>query len=293
MAFYNKHLELPCGQCLHCRLAKTRDWAIRCVHEAQMHQKNCFVSLTYSDDFLPSDNSINVKHWQNFAKRLRKIKGPFRFLHCGEYGDENKRPHYHACLFGLDFAEDRVVYSQENGHILWTSIQLENIWGVGFATIGPLNFDTAAYCASYITKKVRPPKIHDKNKNQKRIDYEQHSLSLVAKAYQRVDPNTGEITTVKPEYATMSRRPGLGSKWFDKYLTDVYPEDEVVINGKTFRPPKYYDQLLEKKNPMLMEKLKLQRRKKSNEHPEEQTYKRRKVQDTVLKAKIAIKKRKL
>ncbi len=255
-----------------------------------MHEKNCFVSLTYSDDFLPIDNSVNVKHWQNFAKRLRKIKGPFRFLHCGEYGDEKKRPHYHACLFGLDFAEDRVVFTQKDGHILWTSVQLENIWGLGYATIGPLNFDTAAYCAAYTQKKVRGPKIH-KEKNQQRIDYEQQSLSLVAKAYQRVDPNTGEITTVKPEYATMSRRPGLGSKWFAKYQDDVYPDDFVVMKGQKFRPPKYYDQLLEKKNPMLMEKLKTKRKKISNDNPDEQTYKRRQDQDQVLKAKLTQRKK--
>ncbi len=219
--------------------------------------------------------------------------GPFRFLHSGEYGDESKRPHYHACLFGLDFSEDRVVHSQEDGHILWQSPQLEKLWGHGYATIGPLNFDTAAYCASYTQKKVRGPKIHDQNKTQKRIDYETDSLRLVAKAYQRVDTNTGEITTVKPEYATMSRRPGLGSKWFEKYQSDVYPDDFVVMKGKKFRPPKYYDQLLEKKNPILMEKIKQQRRKKSNEHPEEQTYRRRQDTNTVLQAKQKTKNRKI
>jgi len=292
--FFDRHLELPCGQCLSCRTAKLRDWAIRCVHEAQTHEKNCFISLTYNDESLPTNNSVDVTHWQLFAKRLRRKMGPFRFLHCGEYGEEKKRPHYHACLFGIDFAEDRVVFEEKPNHILWTSAQLEKIWGLGYATIGPLNFDTAAYCAAYTQKKVRGPKIHDqKNKSQQRKNYEHDSLSLVAKAYQRVDTDTGEITTVKPEYATMSRRPGLGSKWFAKYQSDVYPDDFVVIKGKKFRPPKYYDQLLEKKNPMLMEKLKEQRRKKSNEHPEEQTYKRKEVQNTVQKAKLAIKKRKL
>jgi len=292
--YFDRHLELPCGQCISCRLAKTREWAIRCVHEAQTHEKNSFITLTYNEDNLPENNSVDVKHWQVFAAKLRRQMGPFRFLHCGEYGDENNRPHYHACLFGIDFADDRVVITQKDGHILWQSPQLEKLWGLGFATIGPLNFDTAAYCASYTQKKVRGPKIHDQeNKTQKRINYESDSLRLVAKAYQRVDPDTGEITTVKPEYATMSRRPGLGAKWFEKYLSDVYPDDYVVMKGKKFRPPKYYDQLLEKKNPMLMEKIKLQRRKKSNEHPEEQTDKRRQIQNQVLKAKLTQRKKEL
>ncbi len=284
-------LELPCGQCLHCRLAKTRDWAIRCVHEAQMHEKNSFITLTYNENYLPTNNSVNVRHWQLFAKRLRKAMGPFRFLHCGEYGEENKRPHYHACLFGIDFSDDRVVFSQEDGHILWVSPQLEEIWGQGWCRIGPLNFDTAAYCAAYLQKKITGPTIKPGEKSDQRLAYETMSLEKKHRAYQRVDSETGEVTTVKPEYATMSRRPGLGTSWFNKYQQDVYPDDHVIMKGKKFRPPKHYDNLLEKKNPTLLEKLKLQRKKKSDENPEEQNDKRRQAHNTVLQAKLTQKKR--
>ncbi len=254
-------------------MAKMRDWAIRAVHEAQMHSKNCFITLTYDERNLPLDNSVDVKHWQNFAKRLRKKKGPFRFLHCGEYGDRTSRPHYHACIFGHDFAEDRILLSEKKGHVLWTSAELEKIWGKGFCPIGPLNFDTAAYTARYVIKKVGGP--------QKEA------------AYERVDPETGLITDVKPEYATMSRNPGLGKKWFDNYYADVYPDDEIIINGKKFRPPKFYDKLLEKKNPQLLQKIKDRRKNVTSRKQEEETYERRNIRNTVLQAKIAMKKNEL
>lgn len=271
--YFDRHLELPCGQCMSCRIAKMRDWAIRAVHEAQMHEQNAFITLTYNEDNLPLDNSIDVKHWQKFAKRLRKKKGPFRFIHCGEYGGRTNRPHYHACLFGIDFSEDRYVHSEKEGHVLWTSPELNEIWGKGFCLIGPLNYDTAAYTARYTLKKITGPKKEA--------------------AYERVDTDTGEITTVKPEYATMSRRPGLGQRWFEKYHDDVYPDDEVVINGKTFRPPKYYDGLLEIRNEKLLEEIKKRRRNVTSRKAEEETYERRNVRNTVLLAKLSQKKSEL
>lgn len=258
---------------MSCRLSKVRDWAIRATHEAQMHESNSFITLTYNDEKLPEDNSVDVRDWQLFAKKLRKALGPFRFLHCGEYGETNKRPHYHACLFGQDFNADRIVFKENDQHLLWTSPQLEKIWGMGFATIGPLNYDTAAYVARYALKKVGGPPKKD--------------------AYERVNPKTGEITQVKPEYATMSRRPGLGTEWFNKYHDDVYPDDFVIIQGKKFRPPKHYDKLLEQKNPELMEQLKVKRQNVTKQKSVDETYERRNVRDTVIKAKLLQKQRQL
>ncbi len=258
-----------------------------------MHQKNCFITLTYNPENLPEDNSVNVEHWQKFAKKLRKAKGPFRFLHCGEYGDEEKRPHYHACIFGHDFSEDRVLYEDKENHTLWTSPQLETIWGMGFCPIGPLNYDTAAYCAAYTQKKITGPTIRSGDKSPERQAYETMSTERKEQQYQRVDSDTGEITTVKPEYGTMSRNKGLGQTWFDKYWKDVYPDDFVVIKGKKFRPPKYYDQLLEQQNPELLKKLKVIRKNVSNNQKQDETYERRKIRNTVIKAQLATKQRKL
>jgi hypothetical protein len=62
--------------------------------------------------------------------------------------------------------------------------------------------------------------------------------------YTRWCPLTGEGTTVEPEYCTMSRMPGIGKTWLEKYKSDVYPHDYVVINNHKVKPPRYYDSLL-------------------------------------------------
>jgi len=178
-----------------------------------MNERNSFITLTYDSDQLPENGSLDVSHWQKFAKRLRK-KSAFRFFHCGEYGDENKRPHYHAILFGLDFSDDQVLIKEGKWGSLYTSPSLEKTWGKGYVTVGEATWQSAAYVARYIMKKVTGK------------DAEEHY---------------GGKT---PEYTTMSRRPGLGNSWFDKYNEDIYPHDEVIINGKPMRPPKYYDSLI-------------------------------------------------
>lgn len=266
--YADRHLELACGQCAGCRLARVRSWGIRAVHEAQMHEANSFITLTYDPEHLPDDGSLKVRDWQLFAKRVRKELGPFRFLHCGEYGPANLRPHYHACIFGLDFSEDRQVWKvSPRGDRLYTSERLAELWGKGFATIGELTFDSAAYVAQYCMKKAGGETAKTK--------------------YERIDTNTGECWDVKPEYATMSRRPGLGQTWFERYVDDVYPDDEVVIEGKKFRPPKYYDQLLEKRNPQLMESIKKKRIQHATKEVNDED--RLRAKETVLEAKLALK----
>lgn len=224
---FAKGFNLPCGQCIGCRLNYSRQWAIRIVHEAQMHDKNCFITLTFDQAHLESRTnplSLDVTEFQRFMKRLRKRYGKnIRFFHCGEYGDKNKRPHYHAIIFGMDF-EDKVLWSNRDGNKLYTSEQLEQLWPYGFSTIGDVTFQSAAYVARYIMKK---------HKGEGSEDH-----------YTRWCPLTGEGTTVEPEYCTMSRRPGIGYDWLQEYKADVYPNDYIVINEHKVKPPRYYDSLL-------------------------------------------------
>ena len=106
----HRELQLPCGQCVGCRLERSRQWVVRCIHEASLYENNCFLTLTYSDDCLPNGNDLIYRHFQLFMKRLRKRFGSnIRFYMCGEYGDLFGRPHYHACLFNFD-APDKVLY---------------------------------------------------------------------------------------------------------------------------------------------------------------------------------------
>lgn len=214
-----------------------------------MHDHSCFITLTFSPEALEERNnppSLDVSEFQRFMKRLRHQYGEgIRFFHCGEYGDKNKRPHYHALLFGVDFS-DKELFRQRDGVRLYISDNLSKLWPYGHATIGDVTFESAAYVARYVMKKQRGEGAKEHYSNW-------------------IDPITGEITEVKPEYATMSRRPGIGKSWFEQYKDDVYPNDYCVIRGHEVPPPRYYDELLKEYYPEEYEEVKAKRKKNAPE----------------------------
>ena len=224
-------IRVSCGYCDGCKVDRTRDWSARLVHEDQLHDRSCFLSLTYAPEHLPQDCGLDHRHWQLFAKRLRKARGRFRFFMCGEYGDTNLRPHYHAILYGHDFREDRQICEGATPDVpLYRSPSLEALWGLGRVAIGQVTPASAAYVARYVMKKRAGD----------------------SASYERVDGETGEVFQVRPEYVQMSRRPGIGAAWLDRFHKDVYPSDEVVQGGRKFRPPKYYDKRQEERDPEQM-----------------------------------------
>lgn len=266
-AFVDLPVTISCDQCYGCRLERSRQWAVRIMHHAQIEEQqgneSCFITLTYDDEHLPEDGSLDVTHWQSFAKSLRKRIGPFKFFHCGEYGDANYRPHYHAALFKTDFRFDREqVSTSESGHPLYTSPTLEKAWGRGHHWVGSLSYQSAAYVARYIMKKRTG------------IDADSHYL----------DPKTGVI--LKSEYTTMSRNPGLGSSWIEKYVHDVYPRDQVICNGKPARPPKYYDNYLEKFDFEMYTRVKAKRARMGSKHEENNTPDRLAVREGITERKL-------
>lgn len=214
------------------------------VHESQMHEFNCSLTLTYDNDHIPEDGSLAPRDHQTFIKRLRKLYN-FRFFHCGEYGEENGRPHYHTMLFGVDFPDKRLSNVSRSGHPLYRSELLESVWRNGLAFIGNVTFESCQYAAKYTTKIVNVSKSSTKEAREK-----------WSERYERVNPLTGEIIDVKPEYCTMSNRPGIGKPWFDRFYREVYPMDEVIANGHPIPPPRYYDTLLERTDPELFERVK-------------------------------------
>lgn len=224
-----RKLQVPCGQCIGCRLERSRQWALRCVHEASLYERNCFITLTYSDKFLPADGSLKLAHWQDFMKRLRaRFSGErIRFFHCGEYGEELERPHYHACLFNFDF-DDKRLHNIVNDHRLYTSDILSKTWGHGFGLIGAVTFESAAYVARYCLKKV--------------------TGAGAADHYFRVNEQ-GECSPVEPEYTTMSRRPGIGRGWYERYKSEVARDDSVIARGVEVKPPRFYDRIYEIEDP--------------------------------------------
>jgi hypothetical protein len=257
--FEDLPVEVPCGQCIGCRLERSRQWAIRCVHEASLYEDNCFITLTYDNEHLPLDGSLNVSHFQKFMKRLRKANSGriIRFMHCGEYGEEGGRPHYHAILFNFDF-EDKELFQVKGDHRVYTSVQLQRLWPFGFCLIGSVTFASAAYVARYITKKVTGESADDHYQGK------------------------------KPEYITMSRRPGIGKGWFDKYSSDVYPSDFVVINGKRVGVPKFYDNQLPESD---LKKFKALRKYESYKYADNNTLKRLDVREICHEARASLLKR--
>lgn len=234
--YKDRPLSVPCGTCLGCRLERAREWAVRCMHEAQLHDKNCFLTLTYDEDHVPAGGNLRPKDFVDFMKRLRFRYGPgIRFFQCGEYGERGGRPHHHCVLFGHDFS-DREFYRERNGVRLDTSRELAELWPFGFSTVGAVTFDSAGYVARYTLKKA--------GKTNKPVD--------------------GRV----PEFLTMSRRPGIGRGWIDRYIKDVYPSDELVVNGHVTKPPRYYDDQAAKRMPAELEAVKLVRRGAGSSDPD-------------------------
>lgn len=221
-------IALPCGQCIGCRIRRSSDWQTRIMHEASMHEKNSSLTLTYGRDSLPRHGSLEHRDFQLFIKKMRKsAQGEkVRYYMCGEYGEEKGRPHYHVCLFGEDFREDRKYWKKSgSGHKIYMSERLTALWGHGDAGIQDLTRETAGYCARYVMKKILGPSAKT--------------------AYSFVDED-GEIHYKAPEYARMSLKPGIGAAWLKKYTNDVYNGDFVVSKGSKKQTPRFYDRILKK-----------------------------------------------
>ncbi|UDN67630.1 replication initiator protein [robinz microvirus RP_77] len=213
-------LTIPCNNCTGCRLERARQWMIRIVHETKQHAQNSFITLTYSNEHVPESFGLDLRHLQLFMKKLRRYRGPCRFFACGEYGDQNLRPHFHAIIFGLDFPDKKLWKTNERGDPIWQSEILSKIWGMGFATTQLAVPESIAYVARYSVKKLK-----DETKPEK---------------YYRCSPVDGAWYQVRPEFGTMSKKPGIGSDHFDRFRSDLFPSGTVVVDGREQTLPRYY-----------------------------------------------------
>jgi len=268
------HVVVPCGQCIGCRLERSRQWAIRCVHEAQLHNQNCFITLTYSDEYVPVGRSLVKADFQKFMKRLRKAfpDSSIRYYMCGEYGEQFGRPHFHACLFGFDFIDKTIWKKTNSGEHIYRSPSLEKIWPYGHSSIGSVTFNSAAYVARYVMKK--------------------RTGEQAQQWYEYVDED-GVIHHRLPEYTNMSLKPGIGHGWLEKYKSDVYPADTVVLKGKKMRPPRYYDLQFEMEYPSDFKRIKAARKSKAALHAENNTDSRLRVREEVQQARLKTLRREL
>lgn len=225
-----KELYLPCGKCIGCKLMKASQWAIRCMHEASLFNDNSFITLTYEK--VPENGSINVRDWQDFIRELKRGENKkIRYFMCGEYGELKKRPHYHAILFGYDFDDREFIGYSDSGEEMFKSEKLNKVWNKGSCTVQDVNRKSASYVARYSTKKVY---------GEFQKDY---------------------YEGLKPPFTCMSRKPGIGSGWYEKFKGDIFPLDEFIDeDGVRLAVPRFYDERLKKEDPGLFSSIKEKRK---------------------------------
>lgn len=227
---------IPCGQCIGCRLDYSRQWANRLMLELSDHDPDdCwFLTLTYDDEHVPKSANIdtgeltltlNKRDVQLFHKRLRKEfdSKKVRFFLAGEYGEKTSRPHYHGIYFslhleGFDPTDPRNVWCKTpQGFTLYHWSRLDEIWSNGRVIIAPVTWDTCAYTARYVCKKLTGP---------------------LAEYY--------ETFGLVPEFSLMSRKPGIARNWYEN-LDEFDPTKKISIatttKGLTFSPPRYFKEL--------------------------------------------------
>ena len=266
---YRRINLIPCGQCIDCRLNYSREWATRLMLEQRYGyvfevdeegepkvvgaypDGTCwFLTLTYADEYLRTHKTVNTetgeinegttvykKDFQDFMKRLRKAY-PYmkiKYYHCGEYGKQTLRPHYHAIIFGLPLEQDQFIkvgMSKDNTP-RWKLQKLTDIWGLGLVDIGRVTWESCAYVARYSLKKALYGKDEEYMKAQGRM----------------------------PEYVTMSQ--GLGKQFYIDNKENIYLTDSVPIankkTGEKVLPPKAFDRMLKAQDPKLYEKIKQHR----------------------------------
>ncbi len=206
-------VNVPCGNCINCRMAYARQWASRCALEASLTpERNYFVTLTYDNNHLHwSSEGLPTLFYDDmtkFIKRLRRHNQyhygdqDIRYYYCGEYGDTTARPHYHILLFNVTLLDLKPISKNKFGNVLYTSQTLEELWSHGLVCVGDLNWNTAAYTARYVMKK---------HKGFDRLMYQQSALA---------EPKV-----------QMSRRPGIGVPWMQQYGSYLFKRTSVDSEG--------------------------------------------------------------
>ena len=213
-----------------------------------------FLTLTYDNRNLPEDGQLEPDDHVDFVNKLRcrlhRKKLKFRYYMSGEYGEKFLRPHFHYLIFGYDFP-DKKKHRVYRGQQYYTSDELQSIWRYGNCVIGHVTVESAGYCARYVMKKQTGRNAVPHYRNEDGV-------------------------VLRPEFARMSLKPGIGAEWFAKYgEQDVYDSgDFIVINGVKYSTPRYYDTLLERLDVEKLCEVKETRRTRAEAHASNNTRER-------------------
>lgn len=253
--YYSKEyctFQIPCGKCIACRLERSRQDAVRCVHEASLYKKNSFITLTYNDENLKS-SKLQYVDFQLFVKKLRSYIYEEELKKCfpnvetqeerrslyrrstdefredfkrrtrvsifctGEYGDRRKRPHWHFLLFNWRPSDLSDSHTNERGDEAFKSKSLELLWGQGFVDVGSVTFESASYCARYAAKKL----VHGKDGT--------HDYNPISRR---------------------SSKNAIGKGWIERNWRDLFSHGYLVIKikGRYIQCgiPRYYEKWLKK-----------------------------------------------
>lgn len=273
---------LPCGQCVGCRMKRAGEWSIRLFHEFRMSdQVACFATWTYDDAHLPADGGLDYSHMQACFRSMRRAGLELRHYTCGEYGSKPDhpfmnifgdlslgRPHYHAIIFKQDFRSDRKLHSRSGaGCDVFTSERFSSFWDHGFCVLSDVSPQSIAYVSKHNFKKI--------------------SGRDAPEYYSRVDALTGEFVYVKPEFSRMSLKPGIGAGWLERFgESDVFPHDNVVVDGRVLPVPKYYQKRFKELHPLQAEWQEYERFLVSQKHADDQTPERLAVREYCAERKI-------
>lgn len=256
-----EQIEVPCGKCVGCRLEYSRQWANRCMLEAQQYENNAFITLTYSDKNakwviganretgeVEPVTTLVPEHLTKFMKDLRRYyeyhynHNGIRFYACGEYGSQTHRAHFHLIIFNLPIYDKEKFFINKSGEQIYLSKTIDKIWEKGLTSVGDVTWNSAAYVARYVMKKIKGPEAEETYKK----------LGIV------------------PEFVRMSRKPGIAWQYFKDNKDAIYECDEIIITGKKgvaekIKPCKYYDRLFDLDSPEAMQSIKEQRRAMAEE----------------------------
>lgn len=170
-----KIIEVPCGNCINCRLDYSKDWANRCHFEALQYEFNWFLTLSYDDEHIVKgkygNGTLVPAHYTKFMHDLRQVferkfgfKG-IKMFGCGEYGELSARPHLHIILFNCPIPDLTINFNDGKGQLskhydsrgvpYYYSHLIKDLWPYGFITLADCNWNTSAYVSQYVLKKQK------------------------------------------------------------------------------------------------------------------------------------------
>lgn len=254
-----KEIQLPCGQCVGCKMDNAQDWAVRCVLESKLWEQNYFVTLTYDEQHVPLHpvpvvldeetgeaglrQTLIKEDMADFMKNLRRQHEyhfehqGVRFFGCGEYGGKTERPHMHILLFNCPLNDLEPLFINKQHQQVYRSAYLEKIWKKGIVSVGEITYESRAYTRRYILKKQQ---------------------------MNNVKP--GQL----PEFTNMSRKPGIAAEYYKQHKEEIYKNDEITIKKAlsaaiNTKPPKFFDKLYEKEEEQHLSEVKKKRRERAQD----------------------------